>query len=195
MNNGQFHTAISLLRFSKYYLACGNSRRSALKLYRANIALSQKLYAVISVFEIILRNSIDRHFTLLKGDSWLADAVQPGGYLDVAVGCEESCHAVQECIYKLGQEYSHDQLITKLSFGFWSYQFAKKNFAAAGSTLLTIFPNRSFGINQKTIFKNLVKINEIRNRIAHYEPICFDKNSGAISTTFAAKLIGPGRSF
>ncbi|HTI08269.1 MAG TPA: hypothetical protein VL832_06920 [Puia sp.] len=144
------------------------------------------MYAVIGVFEIILRNSIDRHFVYLKGNNWLEDAVQPGGYLEVATGCEDSCHAVQECIYKLGLEYTHDQLITKLSFGFWSYQFAKKNFAAAGNTLLEIFPNRSFGINQKTVFKNLVKINEIRNRIAHYEPICFDKSTGAISTTFVA---------
>ena len=83
MDNAQLHTAISQPRFSKYYAACGNNRRRALRLYRANILLSQKMYALIGVFEVILRNSIDRYFVLGKGSYWLEDAVQPGGYLDV----------------------------------------------------------------------------------------------------------------
>jgi hypothetical protein len=32
------------------------------------------------------------------------------------------------------------------------------------------------------VFQNLIRINDIRNRIAHYEPICFDKDTGTIST-------------
>jgi hypothetical protein len=42
--------------------------------------------------------------------------------------------------------------------------------------LLNIFPNKPFGTNQKMVFKNLLKINETRNRIAHHEPICFNGN-------------------
>jgi hypothetical protein len=144
--------------------------------------LSQKMYALIGMFEIILRNSIDRHFIALKGSSWLENAVQPDGYLDVSEGCEDSFHVVQEALQKLGIEYTHDGLISKLSFGFWTYQFAKKQYAAAGNSLLQIFPNRPFGTKQKEVFQNLIRINDIRNRIAHYEPICFDKDTGAIST-------------
>jgi hypothetical protein len=186
MPNSQLHTAISQPRFSRYLYACCNNKRQALKLYRDNILLSQKMYAIIGVLEIILRNSIDRHFISKKGNNWLANAVLPGGYLD-ASGCEDAYHAIQEAIHKLGSTYTHDKLITKLSFGFWTYQFATKEYAASGSTLLEIFPNRSFGIKQKIVFKNLMKINDIRNRIAHYEPICFDKNTGAISTLFAER--------
>lgn len=29
---------------------------------------------------------------------------------------------------------------------------------------------------------NLIRINDLRNRIAYYEPVCFDKGSGTIST-------------
>src|SRR6266480_1692203 len=101
MPNSQFHTAISPPRFSRYLHACGNKRK-ALQLYRANIVLSQKMYAIIGVFEIILRNSIDRHFISKKGHTWLSDAVQPGGYLDMVSGCEDSYHSIQEGIYKLG---------------------------------------------------------------------------------------------
>lgn len=122
-----------------------------------------------------------------KGNDWLANAVQPGGYLDIAPGCEDTYHNIQEGIHKLSENFTHDRLIAKLTFGFWTYQFAPKEYAAAGSTLLDIFPNRSFGTKQKTIFQYLIKINDIRNRIAHHEPICFDKQTGTISTSYAEK--------
>jgi hypothetical protein len=187
MPNSQFHTAISEPRFSRYYSACGNNIQRASQLYRANLLLSQKMYAVIGVFEIILRNTIDRHLVAKKGNSWLADAVQPGGYLDITPGCEDAFHNIQESIFKLSENFTHDRLIAKLTFGFWTYHFAPKEYAAAGSTLLEIFPNRPFGTKQKIIFQNLIKINDIRNRIAHHEPICFDKKSGTISTTYTEK--------
>jgi hypothetical protein len=147
--------------------------------------LSQQLYGVLAVFEIILRNSIDRHMSVLHGIEWLEDAVAPGGYLDVNEGCEGSYYTVHEAIHKLALEYTHDRLIAKMTLGFWTYQFAAKQFAASGSTLLGIFINRPVGTNQKRIFKSLIKINDIRNRIAHYEPICFDKK--AISTDQAER--------
>jgi hypothetical protein len=177
VENSKLHTAISLPRFSRYYIACNNNRRKALALYRANIILSEKLYAIIGMFEIILRNSIDRHFITKKGDHRLEEAVQPGGYLDVSDGCEDSFHVVQDAIQKLGPAYTHEALISKLTFGFWTYLFAKKQFVAGGSTLLEIFRNRPFAVKQKTVFQDLIKINEIRNRIAHYEPVCFLKGT------------------
>jgi hypothetical protein len=176
------HTAISRPRFSRYCDACRGDERRAIKLYKANIALSQRMYAVVGMFEIILRNSIDRHFIALRGDTWLEDAVQTGGYLNVSPACEDSLHTVQEALQKLGTDYTHDALISKLTFGFWTYQFAKKQFAASGSSLLEIFPRRPIGTNQKTIFQNLIRINDMRNRIAHYEPLCFDKTTGNVST-------------
>src|SRR5688572_22849999 len=122
MPNSQFHTAISNPRFSRYLSACDNNKRKALKLYRLNMLLSQKMYAVIGIFEIILRNSIDRHFLLRKGANWLVDAVQPGGYLNIEE-CKNSYNSIQEGIQKLNSTLTHDRLIAKLSFGFWTYQF------------------------------------------------------------------------
>ena len=184
MPNSQLHTAISQARYLRYFIACGNRKIKALKLYRANIRLSQQFYGVISVFEIILRNSIDRHMISAKGDTWLEDAVQPGGYLEVTPGCEDSFHYVQEAIHKLGKEYTHDRLISKLTLGFWANQFAAKQFAASGSTLMAIFPKRPVGTRQKIIYENLIKINDFRNRIAHHEPICFD--AASVSTIRAS---------
>jgi len=182
MPNRLFHTAVSSSRFNKYLNACGNNRRKARKLYRANLALSEKLYSVIGIFEVILRNSIDRHFKNLYGNTWLEDASAPGGFFDTSPGCGRSIHAIQTAIHKLGSNYTHDRLIAKLTLGFWVFQFSIKEYAAAGSTLLHIFTNRPFGTRQKDIFKKLISINELRNRIAHYEPICFNNKTGCIST-------------
>jgi hypothetical protein len=181
MPNSQLHTAISSPRFNRYLKACTNDQKRAEDLYKANLLLSQEMYAVIGIFEIVLRNSIDRHFKPIKGHSWLSDAVQSGGYLETSPGCEESVKSVRDAIAKLGTNCTHDRLIAKLTFGFWAYQFAAKQYAAGGSSLLNIFSDRPHGTNQKAVFQRLIKINQIRNRVAHYEPICFDPN-GAIST-------------
>ena len=176
MPNSQFHTAISTARYSRYLNACGY-KQQALKLYRSNLKLSQKLFSVISVFEIILRNSIDRHMISKRGNFWLEDAVAMGGYLETSPGCEPTYHSVQEIIHKLGVDYTHDRLIARFTFGFWTSQFASKEFAASGSSLLEIFVNRPFGVNRKEVYGMLMKINQIRNRIAHHEPICFEGNT------------------
>lgn len=173
MPNSELYTAIGQPRYSRYLAACGNKRR-ALKLYRANISLSQKMYAVIGMFEVILRNSIDRHMKSKKGPIWLEEAIAPDGFLYHSSDCRHSLHVVQKAIHTLGSQYTHDRLIANLTFGFWRYQFARKEYLASGNTLLNIFINRPFKTNQKDIFRRLIQINQVRNRIAHHEPICFD---------------------
>lgn len=182
MPNSQFHTAISAPRFERYLQASGDQGR-AIALYQANITLSRQLYGVIGVFEVILRNSIDRYMIAQQGNEWLENAVTPGGYFDISFGCEDIFHYVQEAIHKLGAKYTHDALIANLTFGFWTYLFAPKEFAASGSTLLGAFPNRPFGTKQKVVFQNLIKINDLRNRIAHHEPICFENNTVSTNRT------------
>ena len=119
-----------------------------------------------------------------RGTQWLENAVQPDGCLAITEGCELSYGRVLEALDSLGTTYTHDKLIASLSFGFWRFLFAPRQFAAFGSTLLEIFPNRPFGTRQKEVFRRLAKINELRNRIAHYEPICFEEH--VISTARAA---------
>ncbi len=181
MTISQFHTAVSQPRFDRYLTACKEDQARALALYKANLILCQKMYAVNGIFEIILRNAIDRHFIKSRGQLWLEEAVSPGGYLDNDY-CHDSFHAIHDAIHKLGELYSHDRLVAKLTFGFWTYQFAEREYVASGNSLLAIFPNRPPGTRQKIVFKNLFKINDLRNRIAHYEPICFKNHSHVVST-------------
>lgn len=181
--SAMFYNAVSRPRFSRYLKACNNSSYWASILYRANIKLSKEIYGVIGMFETSLRNSIDNHLRIFRGSSWLVDAVSPGGYL-TRKGCEHSYNSVADAVRSFGSACTHDRLVARLPFGFWTYHFAPKQYAAAGNTLLKVFPDRPLGTDQNEIFKDLVRINKIRNRIAHYEPICFEAEQ--ISTIYVA---------
>ena len=52
---------------------------------------------------------------------------------------------------------------------------------------MKIFTKRPYGTKQKDIFQHLFKINEVRNRIAHYEPICLESKTQTISTGYALR--------
>lgn len=78
-------------------------------------------------------------------------------------------------------------MVASLSFGFWTYLFTKRNYRIGGKTLLQIFPNKKKGLSQADIYKELTEVREFRNRIAHHEPVCFDK--GAIISTKKARYI------
>ena len=70
--------------------------------------------------------------------------------------------------------YTHDRLVSSVSFGFWTYLFNKQPFRKGGQTLLAVLPNRAKGLGQRAIYNELMEIKKFRNRIAHHEPICFD---------------------
>lgn len=181
-----FERLISTPRMVKYLSTCGNNTRKAMTLYRANIRLSTEIFSILCLFEVALRNAIDIHYRGRLGNNWLLDAAQPGAGFLHAVGCEKSLDSVENVISNLGVYYTHDKAIAELTFGFWTYQFASKEFAAAGSTLLTILSGRPFGTNHTKVFKKLTSINRIRNRIAHHEPICFG-TPPSISTVYATQ--------
>lgn len=66
-----------------------------------------------------------------------------------------------------------------MEFGFWKYMFSNPQFRLSGRVLLKAFVNkprssRNLNIDNTYIFNELDYINNIRNRIAHHEPICFD---------------------
>lgn len=183
-----FERAVSKPRLSRYLTVYDGDWRKAQKLYIANLRISQKLYVVISVFEVALRNAIDEHykqqFIAATGSSeWLRTQSGISGFLSnstLAKGGFQSRENVKKAITNLRSHYTHDKVVSELSFGFWKYMFATKEFAAAGSTLLRVFVSRPRGVNHSDVYNRLDTINRIRNRVAHHQPVCFDK-TGKVS--------------
>lgn len=185
MRYHEFEQLITTQRLARYKAACYNSTRKTLRLYRANIRISQAFLAVLGIFEVVLRNKIDRHYkTQFPGNpEWLLGSTLPGGFL-TQHGCQNSFNKISQTYAGLGANYTHDKLLAELSFGFCKFMYAGRQFQAAGSTLLAIFPNLPPRQNQGFIYHKLDKINSIRNRVAHHEPICFGIGN-TIGTAYA----------
>jgi len=181
----EFERLISPQRMVRYRAACNYNTRKTLCLYRANIRLSQAFLATLSIFEVVLRNKIDLHYKTRfpANPDWLLAATLPGGFL-TQPGCQNSVNKIIHTRSDLGTNYTHDKLLAELPFGFWKFMFAGRQFQAGGSSLLAIFPNIPPRCNQGYIYHKLDRINSIRNRVAHHEPICFDTGN-SISTSYA----------
>jgi hypothetical protein len=184
-----FENVMSASRMSRYLTACGNNSKRAMTLYRKNLQLSQELFTVISCFEIALRNTIDSYYLSTHGNDWLRQAAAPGGMFDDA-RCQLTADNINDAIQKLNARYTHNKLVAELGFGFWRYMFAPHQFLLAGQSLLAIFPAKpqstpGMQYNASFVFNQLSKINNIRNRIAHHEPICFLAGQPIKNTTYA----------
>lgn len=157
MNYKDFEQIISKNRLQRYLIASNYNSKAALTLYRNNLRISQEMFTIISCFEVALRNSIDKILTKQLGPEWL--------------------------------KYSHSKLLASLDFGSWKYMFAKGQYNVTGKCLLQVFPNKpkstvSAHYNNAYIFNELDKVNNLRNRIAHHEPICFTHNSVYVDTSY-----------
>ena len=187
MKYNEFERIMSAARLSRYVAACSGNTKKAMTLYRLNLRLSQELFTVISCFEVAFRNAIDAHYTRQLGPDWLRDAILPGGLFDIA-SCRRTATIIRTGHTRLGIRYTHAKLVAEMDFGLWRYLFAQPQFLAGRQTLLRIFPARprstpAIQYNHTYVFNELAKINDIRNRIAHHEPICFQSTRPLIDST------------
>ncbi|WP_298147607.1 Abi family protein [Flavobacterium sp.] len=188
MRYSDFASVMTNARMNRYLLACGGNTRKAMTLYRKNLQLTQELFTVISCFEVALRNSIDATVSPAFGNYWLRAAAIPGGVFDTPK-CRVTKDIINEAVSKL-RTYSHYKLVAELGFGFWRFMFAQNQFNATGRILLRVFPSKptsapGIQYNNNYIFNQLAQLNDIRNRLAHHEPICFLPGQPIKDTTYA----------
>ena len=190
MKYKKFEQIISKERMTRYVQACGGDTRRAMTLYRYNIELSQVMFAFICHFEVALRNAIDDILTARFGKEWLKNSAIPGGIFDSKATRRDydNVKKAYDKLHKMGL-YSHSKLLASMDLGFWKYQFAPAQFACTKKTLMNVFPNKTRSstkqkYNLSYIFNELDRINTLRNRIAHHEPICFPKQAAIIYTDY-----------
>lgn len=189
MRFSEFENIMSSPRIARYLLAVGGDSRLAMTLYRKNLRLSQELFTVISCFEVTLRNRIDRLYGTTHGNDWLRDSANNGGMFDNN-NCRQTKLLIQRSVSRLGNNYLPEKLLAEMDFGFWRYLFAQPQFYAGGQVLLSVFPAKPrstpvIQYNHTFVFNQLGLINNLRNRIAHHEPICFLGGQPVKDTTYA----------
>lgn len=190
----EFEDIISQDRMRRYLVACNSNTRKAMTLYRYNIRLSQELLAVVGCFEVALRNKINRHFIAQDGNDWLRDLILPYGKFSSDHRVDKTKRIIKKAYEGLMRSctYSHTKLLSEMEFGIWKYMFSNVQYNLTGQSLLSVFPNkpRSTKIQRYDntyIFQELDYINNLRNRIAHHEPICFGNGTkrNLIDTSYA----------
>lgn len=188
MRYSDFEEIMTSARMSRYLNACGSNSRKAMTLYRKNLQLTQEMFTLISCFEVALRNAIDRECKAHLGADWLRDSIRTGGVFDHS-DFRLTEKAIREAVNGLNP-YSHNKVVAELGFGFWRFLFAQKQYRATGQILLRIFPSKptstpTLTYNHTYIFNELAKLNKMRNRMAHHEPICFQTGRQIIDTSYA----------
>ena len=179
MKYKEFEQIISEERMTRYVQACGGNTRKAMTLYRYNLQLSQEMFTIISCFEVALRNAINKELTNRLGTEWLKESVMADGIFSLPI-LRKTHDIILFAYNKLNREsaYSHTKLLAEMEFGIWKYMFSPIQFRQTGQVLLRIFPYRErstpeIRYNHSYFFNELDKINTMRNRIAHHEPVCF----------------------
>lgn len=186
-----FQDVISKERMRRYVDACGGNKRKGMILYRYNLSLSSEMLKIISCFEVALRNRIDKTLSPIYGKDWLRDSCLSGGLFDNPK-TNSTKTIIVKAYYGLLKDglYSPTKLMAKMEFGVWKYMFSGPQYAATGQNLLVLFPNKPkstpfLSIDNKYVFNELDRINQLRNRLAHHEPICFLAHQSTKSVSYA----------
>ncbi len=159
---------VSRERLKRYLAATKNDMGRALRLYEANLALSETLYGVLHGVEITVRNAMHHDLTAgYKTEHWY-DTAPLTPYLTIKVN-EAKRRAG-------GSPASAGKVVAELSFGLWTDLAAHRNhWLFWVPHLHKSFPNAP--VRRPIIHGRLEDIRRLRNRIAHHEPILTSQNT------------------
>ncbi|MCO5177761.1 MAG: hypothetical protein M9890_12465 [Thermomicrobiales bacterium] len=162
---------VSQERLDKYRPPSG-SDLDMLVNYYWNIALCQALYPALDCVEVALRNTIHMTLTDYYGTEYWFD--------DLRIVRQAQFDDAQEARRKLirrRQSANAGKIVAELNFGFW-VQILTKHYEAPiwspnrFALMLTAFPNVSRNARKpRSIQGRYFKINLLRNRVFHFEPI------------------------
>lgn len=163
-NDDWIGKAISEARFASYLVDCGGDVAAALRLYMWNIDISVAFYPLLHFVEITLRNALHRELGAQFGraDWWSAAPLNEHG--------QRLVKQAQEKVRAPRSPQNADDLVTKLTFGFWvslvSQTYDRTLWVPA---LYRAFPQ--YRGRRDTLHGELKEVLWLRNRVMHHEPI------------------------
>jgi hypothetical protein len=157
-------------RLGPYELAAGGPE-GALALYEWNIAISGAFYESLQSLEVVLRNTVDEQLTRLH-----ARAGRPGFWYHDPAGLLELHRRVDIAsararVRQTGNAETPGQVVAELMFGFWRYLLSRRYEQSLWTPAVRhgfphLRPQR-----RRAIYDRVERLNRLRNRIAHHEPI------------------------
>lgn len=174
------------------YAENGDATDTILAKYHSNIILSEAMIPTLHYLEICLRNRIDQILKKYHKANWL---ISPPNSLMISA---QDLKKIEDVIFKLKRENRrdpmHDEIVAQMTFGFWAAFFHKKydpSIWHRKDTFKIIFPHLPRAQRKRSYIEiRILKIKEMRNRIAHHEPVWNRGASIYEAHTMCHELIG-----
>ncbi len=183
---------LSEARLNRFLAACSGSPSKAQNLYAINLKVSQSVYPILNLFEIFLRNAVNRQVVNYFDDAdWIIN--QQNGFMnhpDLARSgyfIKGNIQRAANVILKKSSTVTAGKIITEQSFAFWSSLFEPHHFRLIGGAPLQCFVNKPANINRSHVTIKLNAVRNFRNRVYHNEPICFNGTAIDFSATYTIR--------
>ncbi len=154
---------LSYERMSSYLDFSNNDKAAALNLYIYNTQISESFYTPLQGIEILLRNRVHKAISSTYGEDWLITQKFPFEFIQK--------NTLEETLRRSKIELTIPKLIAELNLGFWVSFFGRKYEEVWRHSLRTIVTPETRIIRRKDFHMDLNRVRELRNRIAHHEPI------------------------
>ena len=159
--------ALTLPRLTRYLAFTNGGRQQAIQLYEHNTRISKAMFGIIQPLEIAFRNVV--HGTLASGlgrPDWYDAGILVNPDLD-------SIEKARKSLWFWNKTETPDRIVAELTFGFW-VRLLNKNYEKSlwVPHLYKCFPHRPNPDRHK-VQERFIKIRDLRNRVAHHEPIFF----------------------
>lgn len=192
-----FRQYFSASRINRYLAATGNSSDKTVKLYKANLKVSQAFHPLLGILEVILRNRINdilsAHFTDpdwiinqktgFMSDSSLTFNYKRTGQLKTNDFLKREINKTERRLRRTGKPITSGKIIAEQTFGFWTDLFEVPHYKLLRGKPIQIFKTLPSGHGRKEVKDELDKIRHFRNRINHNEPVCFVGNAIDLTET------------
>lgn len=158
-------------RTQKYFDAHADESK-AIRHYQANIYVSESFYPLLSIFEVALRNALNREMeALFNTPDWYLHV--PGQTGLKALNREITL--AQNHITKRGEIISGPKIVAELTLGFWVRILNVEYEKVLWKDLRRAFPFMPKIDRQRhKVSAPLNRIRTFRNRIYHNEPVCWN---------------------
>lgn len=172
MDKHFYEKVFSSQRMEKYFKRYPNDDEKAISHYKSNIELTESFYSVLSMFEVALRNSLNRELTEYFGttDWYLQVASVPG-----LSNLNSSINTAKKHIINRNETVTADKVIAELTLGFWVRLFNTEYEHILWKPLRKAFPYLEKNQRQRNnVSAPINKIRDFRNRVFHHEPISWN---------------------
>jgi hypothetical protein len=173
---------LSRPRNNRYLKATGNDKSRAKRLYNANIRLAQATHPILTQFEVVLRNSLNRQLSSHFIDSeWIIN--QKSGFMTnnslrhSNFFLKRSVQKTEDKLTRRGIPITSGKIISDQTFGFWIALFLGHHYSLIAGQPIHIFVNKPTTEDRASIYSKLDDIRNFRNRVNHCEPLCFNGNN------------------